>query len=526
MAAPIILAPGETSVSAKRNAPFLFLITFVAAMGGLLFGYDWVVIGGAAKFYEAFFHLRDTAATLAPDASSWDKFLAGALSPTGWAQSCALLGCLAGALASGWISDRFGRKPALIFAALNFLVTSVGIGAADTFSAFVIWRILGGVSIGLASAVSPMYISEISPPDIRGLLVAINQLAIVIGVLAAQIVNWLIARPETVEMKTLAARAATLTGSEAEAARAAYETLLAASWNATHGWRWMFVACAVPSLAFLLGSLRIPESPRWLAKTGRRDRARAVLARIGGDDYADASEAAIEASSGAAETGVAPLREMFRKPLFGILLTGCLLAVFQQWCGINVIFNYAGEIFTQAGYNMDDTLTSIMATGSVNLLFTFVALGAVDRLGRKPLMIFGYVGLAVLYVALGACYWAKAGGAAVPPAIFLGLVLAAIGVYAMSLAPVTWVLIAEIFPTRIRGRAVSVAVGCLWLACFALTYSFPILNARLGAAATFGIYAAVCAVAAAMILRRLPETKGRSLEEIEKSLAGSAAENR
>ena len=485
-----------TRTTTGFNATYVWMISAVAAMGGLLFGYDWVVIGGAAKFYEAFFHLKDTAVLIAQDASFWEKVKANAISPTGWAQSCALLGCLAGALVSGALSDRFGRKPILILAAANFVTSSIGIALAQSFPGFVIWRILGGMSIGLASNVSPMYISEIAPPARRGLLVAINQLTIVIGVLAAQFVNWCIARPVPDGL------------SSAE---------FAASWNVVHGWRWMFAACAVPAVLFLVGSLFVPESPRWLTKAGVAAKAERTLSRIGGQDYAAAALAEIRATLINEDKHVR-LRELLERRVLVLLGLGIFLAVFQQWCGINVIFNYAGEIFKQAGYNINDTLTNIVMTGLVNFLFTFVALFTVDRLGRKPLMLFGAAGLALIYTAIGYCYHLKGGGGVVPNTLFLVLVLAAIGAYSMSLAPVTWVIISEIFPNRIRGSAMSIAVGFLWIACFLLTYTFPIFNAVLGPSVTFWIYAAICCVGFVGILARLPETKGKTLEQIEKEL--------
>ena len=478
------------------NATYVWMISAVAAMGGLLFGYDWVVIGGAAKFYEAFFHLKDTAALVAQDAGFWAKVKANAISPTGWAQSCALLGCLAGALASGALSDRFGRKPLLILAAANFVFSSLGIAFAQSFPAFVTWRILGGMSIGLASNISPMYISEIAPPARRGLLVAINQLTIVIGVLAAQFVNWCIARPVP-------------DGLSPEE--------FAASWNVVQGWRWMFAACAVPSVLFLVGSMFVPESPRWLTKAGAAARAERTLARVGGRDYAAAAMAEIRATLVNEDKHVR-LGDLLQRRVLVVLGLGIFLAVFQQWCGINVIFNYAGEIFKQAGYNINDTLTNIVMTGLVNFLFTFVALFTVDRLGRKPLMLFGAAALALIYSAIGYCYHLKGGGGVVPNTLFLVLVLSAIAAYSMSLAPVTWVIISEIFPNRIRGSAMSIAVGFLWIACFLLTYTFPIFNAVLGPSVTFWIYAAICCVGFVGILTRLPETKGMTLEQIEKEL--------
>ena len=514
----ITAAKIESSCSQKHyNLGYIWAVSLIAAMGGLLFGYDWVVIGGAAKFYEAFFHLKDTAMHVAQNASVWEKLKANAISPVGWAQSCALLGCLGGAIASGALSDRSGRKPVLIIAALNFVVSSLGIALAQTFLAFVFWRILGGVSIGLASNISPMYISEIAPAERRGLLVAINQLTIVIGILAAQFVNWQIARPVTPELSEMLASLRSLEGAQYDAALDAYLSAMAQTWNSTTGWRWMFAACALPSLLFFVCSLFVPESPRWLVKAGLNQRARSILAHIGGPGYAERELANIK-NTVADQNKHVRLGELLERRVVVVLGMGIALAVLQQWCGINVIFNYAGEIFTQAGFNMDDTLTSIVATGSVNFLFTFVALFTVDRLGRKPLMLFGFAGLAFIYIVLGYCYQLKSQGAAVSPILFLVLVLMAIGCYAMSLAPVTWVIISEIFPNRIRGTAMSVAVSFLWIACFILTYTFPILKSLLGASVTFWIYAGICGFGFVFVLTRLAETKGRTLEQIEKQL--------
>ena len=510
-------AGGVTGAPARFNLGYVWLISLVAAMGGLLFGYDWVVIGGAAQFYEAFFQLKDTALQVAQDASFWEKVKVNAISPIGWAQSCALLGCLGGALISGALSDRFGRKPILVVAAANFVLSSIGIAFAGGFPVFVTWRILGGVSIGLASNISPMYISEIAPANRRGLLVAINQLTIVIGILAAQFVNWQIAQPVPPELSEMLKNLKELKGAQHDAALDAYLAAMAQTWNGATGWRWMFAACSVPSLLFFICSLFVPESPRWLAKAGLHDRAERMLARIGGAGYAAAELADIKATVVNEDKHVR-LGELFERRVLMVLGFGIALAVLQQWCGINVIFNYAGEIFTQAGFNMDDALTSIVATGSVNFLFTFVALFTVDRLGRRPLMLFGFAGLALIYVVIGYCYQLKSSGSAVAPMLFLVLVLTAIGCYAMSLAPVTWVIISEIFPNRIRGTAMSIAVGFLWIACFLLTYTFPIFKALLGASVTFWIYAGICMIGFLFMLARLPETKGKTLEQIEREL--------
>jgi sugar porter (SP) family MFS transporter len=458
---------------AEYKMGYVWLISIVAAMGGLLFGWDWVVIGGAKPFFQRYFELTSE-------------------TQIGWANSCALIGCLVGALAAGTLSDKFGRKRLLILAALLFAVTSLGNALADTFAVFIAWRIFGGVAIGLASSLSPMYIAEIAPAQIRGKLVSINQLTIVIGILLAQYLNWFLVR---------------------NLPAGATDEFIRNSWFGQQGWRWMFGLTAAPSLLFFLGMLLVPESPRWLAKNGRPGHARSILTMIGGAPYADAAIADIESTLAAEEIQRVRFADLLDPKLRKVLVLGVVLAVFQQWCGINVIFNYAEEIFHAAGYDISSVLKNIAWTGSVNLAFTFVALGVVDRGGRRPLMLVGAAGLALIYVALGFCYSSGVKGWPM-----LLLVLAAIGCYAMSLAPVTWVVISEIFPNRIRGAAMAVAVSALWIACFVLTYTFPILNAKLGCAGTFWLYAAICAAGFVFIKLRLPETKGKSLEQIERDL--------
>jgi sugar porter (SP) family MFS transporter len=455
------------------SAPYVWLISSVAAMGGLLFGWDWVVIGGAKPFFQRYFQLTSEA-------------------QIGWANSCALVGCLAGAFVAGALSDQLGRKRLLGAAALLFAVTSLGNAVAGSFAVFIMWRICGGVAIGLASNLSPMYIAEVAPAAIRGQLVAINQLTIVVGILLAQSLNWYIVR---------------------ELPSGATGEFIRNSWFGQQGWRWMFGLTAAPSAFFFLGVLFVPESPRWLAKQGQSDRAGAILARIGGSSYAKGALAEIAATLAGESAQPVRFSALAEPRLRKVLALGVTLAVFQQWCGINVIFNYAEEIFRAAGYDISSVLKNIAWTGSVNLVFTLVALGIVDRGGRRPLMLFGAAGLAAIYLVMGACY--RAGVQGWP---MLLLVLAAIGCYAMSLAPVTWVVISEIFPNRIRGAAMSVAVSALWIACFLLTYTFPLLNAQLGSAGTFWLYAGICLAGFFFIQRRLPETKGRSLEEIEREL--------
>ncbi len=471
----IVTAPPPVSSSATQiKSGYVWTIAFVAALGGLLFGWDWVVIGGAKPFFERHF--------LIPTDSSL----------SGWVNSCALVGCLVGALTAGALSDRFGRKRLLIASAALFAVTSIGNGLADTIDNFIFWRMLGGTAIGLASSLSPMYISEIAPVAMRGRLVSVNQLTIVVGILLAQIIDWALVSGLPV---------------------GASDDFIINSWYGTTGWRWMFAITAVPSLLFLLGMCIVPESPRWLVKNARSEEAVQILSRIGGDAYAQAEVRDVEATLSSDEVRHVRFSDLLDPRLRKVLVLGVILAVFQQWCGINVIFNYAEEIFRSAGYDISSVLKNIAWTGSVNLVFTFVALGFVDRAGRRPLMLLGSFALAVVYGVLGYCYYSGVTGFPV-----LLLVLVAIAAYAMSLAPVTWVVISEIFPNRIRGAAMSVAVMALWTACFILTYTFPSLKAALGAAGTFWLYAGICVLGGLYIFKKLPETKGQTLEEIERKL--------
>jgi SP family arabinose:H+ symporter-like MFS transporter len=455
------------------NYRYILGISLVSAMGGLLFGYDWVVIGGAKPFYEKFFGIVD-----------YPRL-------QGWAMSCALAGCLIGSVLSGLLSDRFGRKRLLILAALVFVVSALGTGAADHFSPFVGFRILGGVAIGLASNLSPMYIAEITPANSRGGFVSINQLTIVIGILLAQVANWLIAEPVP-------------EGSSAQ------EILL--SWNGQQGWRWMFWAELAPASLFFILMWLVPESPRWLAKRKEHERAIQVLSRLGGREYARHEAAEIEQTL-KHDTEKVQFRSLLSPGLSGVLLIGIVLAVFQQWCGINVIFNYAEEIFSAAGYGVSDTLFNIVITGSVNLIFTFVAIYTVDKLGRKALMLLGAGGLAGIYAVLGSMYYFDLKGISV-----LVFILLAIACYAMTLAPITWVLLSEIFPNRIRGAALAVATFALWAASFVLVYTFPFVNRAFGTGGAIWLFGLLCIGGFFFIRTRVVETRGKSLEQIEREL--------
>lgn len=458
----------------KFNKGFIYFICLVSAMGGLLFGYDWVVIGGAKPFYEVFFGIENSPGQ------------------QGLAMSIALAGCLVGAMVSGSLADRLGRKPLLLLSAFIFLVSAYATGAFNAFTYFLIARFIGGIAIGIASGLSPMYIAEIAPSHVRGKLVSLNQLTIVLGILAAQIVNFLIAEPMPAGTVLPAAD----------------------SWNVLTGWRWMFWSAAFPAAAFLILAFFIPESPRWLAMKKRNEQAGRILTRIGGAAYAatelEAVDKADEKSKSSKQGG---LKVLFSKPYRLVLFLGVIIAVFQQWCGTNVIFNYAQEIFSDAGYDLGEMLFNIVLTGITNVIFTFVAIYSVDKLGRKKLMLIGAGGLAIIYAILGTCYRMHVTGF-----FMIILVVAAIACYAMTLGPVTWVLIAEIFPNRVRAVAVATCTFALWVGSFTLTYTFPLLNNALGSYGTFWIYAAVCLAGFGIFALKLPETKGKSLEQLENEL--------
>ena len=470
MHGPSLPAASSSSAVTPQHSLYLWGIALVAALGGLLFGYDWVVIGGARQFYEVYFNL--TSATL-----------------VGWANSCALVGCLLGSLAAGTLADRYGRRRILLAAAVLFAVSSVFTGWAWSFSAFIFWRILGGTAIGLSSNVSPLYIAEISPAANRGRLVSLNQFAIVVGILLAQIVNWRLARPVPAGLPA---------------------RLLLQTWNVQYGWRWMFTAVAVPALVFTLASLGIPESPRWLCGVGRESKARVILERIGGPAYAHAEMAGIESAQRSdAVLSRSSWRELLLPAFRRILLVGIALAALQQWTGINILFNYAAEVYRSAGYGADDIFLNIVITGAINLVFTVLAMFLVDRIGRRPLMLAGCIGIGISHLLCAWAYHAQSRGIAI-----LVLTLSAIACYALTLAPVTWVLIAEIFPPRIRSHGVSVAVSALWVASFLLTYSFPLLNQLEGNAGVFLTYGVICLLGFVLVAFCVPETKGRTLEQI------------
>ena len=452
----------EAAVSAQGSRGYLALIAGVAALGGLLFGYDTAVISGAVGFLQEHFHLN-----------------AGL---TGWAASSALVGCIAGATIGGPLSDRFGRKPLLLACALVFAVSGLLTALAAGMGWFVSARFLGGIAIGAVSVVSPLYIAEVAPEAVRGRLVSLYQLAIVTGILLTFFINLLIQRQ----------------GNEV--------------WNAAYGWRWMLGSLCLPAALFACLTALIPESPRWLLKMGRAAQAGVILERIGGPAAAAQEMQEIE---GSLRMGKSSLRELLAPGYRRALLIGIVLAAACQFSGINAIMYYAPEIFKSIGVGRDAAFTETISVGVVNLLFTFVGIRLIDRAGRRPLLIGGSL---VQVLALGAVGLAFAGGRG-GPALLLPI-LAFIAAFAAGMGPVPWVVISEIFPTRIRGQAMSVATLVLWASAFVVSQTFPILHQEIGSAKTFWIYA-VCSLAGLMfVLRAVPETKGRSLEEIERAWQG------
>lgn len=431
------------------NYSYILRISFISALGGYLFGFDFAVIAGALPFLQNQFGLD----------SYWEGFATGVLA----------IGAMIGCAVAGSVSDKQGRRKGLLIAAAIFAISSLAMAFSVNRDMFIVSRCMAGVGVGMASMLSPVYISEMAPAHLRGRMVAINQLTVVIGILVTNLINYSLRNQ----------------GEDA--------------------WRWMFGLGAVPSALFFFGALKLPESPRWLIKAGQGDKAIAILKRIGGDTFAQESLVSIRSTM----TGMSKLNysALLQKAVLPAVLVGIGLAVFQQLCGINVVFNYTPRIFESIGASQDDQLLQTVFIGAVNLVFTLLAMLLVDRLGRKPLMLVGAAGLAALYVIV-----VRMLGAGSPAVSWF--LLSAIGIYAMTLAPVTWVLIAEIFPNKVRGAATSVAVISLWLAYFILVFTFPILFAHFKDA-TFYIYSAVCLLGFLFVWSKVKETKGKTLEELE-----------
>jgi MFS family permease len=475
------------------NHAYILGLSFISALGGYLFGFDFAVISGALPFLQQQFGLN----------AYWQGLATGSLA----------LGAIMGCLIAGAFSDRYGRRKGLLLAAAIFGLSSLAMAFAPGRDFFISARCMAGLGVGMASMLSPMYIAEVSPAPLRGRMVAINQLTVVTGILVTSIVNYSLRHQ----------------GQEA--------------------WRWMFGLGLAPSALFFIGAWRLPESPRWLVQAGRVDEAANLLEKIGGQVFAQETLGLIRRSvgpdTGSSRDGIAAIAggsrtggfraggsrtsrsrtdrslaggsppryaDVFQKAVLPAVLIGIGLAVFQQFCGINVVFNYTPRIFSSIGVPQDGQLLQTVFIGGVNLVFTLLAMLLVDKLGRKPLMLFGAGALAVLYIIVARLL--AAGSASVS-----WYLLAAIGTYALSLAPVTWVLISEIFPNAVRAVATSIAVISLWAAYFILVFSFPVLFDWLKDG-TFYIYSGICLLGFAFVLLFVRETKGRTLEELEDVMAG------
>jgi MFS transporter, SP family, arabinose:H+ symporter len=433
----------------------LIVAASVAGLGGLLFGYDNIVISGAIRYLSRCFHL-DTV-------------------QIGWAAGCALIGCIAGSAVAGWIVDRIGLKKGLFLCAGCFLASSAGMLFAGTLTQFVFWRLLGGLGIGGASIISPMYIAEIAPTRLRGRLVTLYQLGIVLGILGAVFVNMLIQRM----------------GDDA--------------WNTAVGWRWMFFAGIVPAILFAMMIVPALESPRWLMKSGKRDVAYEVLRRVNGSSLAESESTAIEASLASEEGRISELFHTFRRPL----LLGIMLAGFSQLSGITPLFSFLPEIFRAAGAATTDAFFQSVLVSLVNLVFTLFALWLVDRVGRKTLILIGTVMQCLSFACVGWLYHVRGSSLAV-----LFFVMTFVAGHAFGNGVVCWVIISEIYPTKVRGRAMSIATTALWLVGYFGNQTFPLMQKYLGNDGTFWWFSLAALANFVCVLRLVPETKGRSLEEI------------
>ena len=442
-------------VRSSYHFGYIVLISLISALGGYLFGFDFAVISGALPFLKTQFGLN----------AYWEGFTTGSLA----------LGCIAGCLLAGRVSQLYGRKPALLLAGFIFIFSSLAMAFAPNLTFFISARFAAGISVGMASMLSPMYIAEVSPPLIRGRMVSIYQLTIVIGILMTNLVNYSLRNY----------------GDDA--------------------WRWMFGLGAIPAGIFTAGVLFLPESPRWLMQTGRSEKAKLVLASLGDQQYA--SETFNSISSSVISESKVKSFSIFKKAYLPALVAGIGLAVFQQFCGINVVFNYTTTIFESIGFNKDDQLLQTIFIGAVNLVFTFLAMSLVDRVGRKPLLLTGSIGLAILYIAIASALQVQSSYASY-------LLLTAIAMYATTLAPVIWIVISEMFPNKIRAAATSVAVICLWAAYFILTFTFPILVLWMGGISeTFYVYAGICIIGAVFIWFKTRETTGKTLEQMDTMFA-------
>ena len=436
---------------------YVLLISAIASLGGFLFGFDTAVISGTTPFIQPYFNLDDIG--------------------LGWTVSSLLFGCILGVMVAGKPSDLFGRKKTLMVAALLFVMSAIGSALAEQLTVFIAFRILGGFGVGIASMLSPMYISEVSPAARRGRLVSLNQLAIVIGILIAFVSNALLVD------------------------------------TGVNNWRWMLAVMGFPAVLFFITLFFAPESPRWLVQKGFSAKALLILEKVNGKAIAETELKAIEESV-RSETDNGTYREVASPRMRPILIIGIFLAVFSQITGINSIMYYAPIIFQKIGAGASSAVIQTAFIGGINVLFTFLAISLIDKVGRKPLLIGGTVGMMISLTAIAIAFYMKK----FDGFIILFFILTYCASFAASLGPVVWVLLSEIFPNKLRSKAMSIAVVSIWISDFLLILVFPFVLTTFGGATAFLIFDIMCLILLLFAIFKVPETKGRSLEELEKIL--------
>jgi SP family arabinose:H+ symporter-like MFS transporter len=436
---------------------YVILISVVAALGGLLFGFDTAVISGTINFIQPYFGLSEA--------------------ELGWTVSSLLFGCIAGVFIAGKAGDHYGRKKVLMLAALLFFFSAIGSASSHSLSFFLFSRILGGIAVGVASILSPMYIAELAPAKYRGTLVSLNQLAIVIGILIAFFSNYL---------------------------------LLGIGEN---NWRWMLLVMAAPAVLLFFSLFLVPESPRWLVARNRNDEAMKVLIKTSGAELAQSELKEIQQTLKKQEEST--FSDLLAPKIKPLLYIGIILAVFQQITGINTIMYYAPKIFANVGQSNDSALLQTILIGGTNLVFTLVAMVLIDRFGRKLLIIIGSMGMMLMLAGLSALFFTDHTSGV----LVLVFILGYIAFFAASLGPALWVVAAELFPNRLRSKGMSIAIVSLWIACTIVTIVFPIMLEKLSGGTTFLIFALICLANLLYVLKYVPETKGKTLEELEKEFA-------
>lgn len=466
----------KTTDKVKYNLKYIWMVTFVAALGGFLFGYDFVVIGGAKPFYEPYFNLI----------SATQK---------GWGTSSALVGCVIGTLLCVLLSDRLGRKRLLIFSGFLFALSALGTALAQDFFIFNFFRIIGGIAMGAALVLVPMYIAEIAPPEKRGMMVTINQLMINIGILTAQIVNLYISKLDANLIADPSIQ------------------MIRESWSGQLGWRWMFGAEAIPAILFFILIFTVPESVRWLIKDGQEKEALNILSKIGGEKFAREELKNIKATVSEEHTHKINLEELLNSKILKLIGLGVFLAFLQQWSGINVVIYYASDIFQAAGFNLHEMMMQIVGIGSIMLISVIITVFTVEKMGRRLILLIATASMAITYGLIGGSFYTGNTGTSLVLLMLFNVML-----YSLSLAPLFWVVLSEIFPNRIRGATMSIGATSHWVANFLLTFSFPAIKEAIGWANNFWLYGAICLAGFIVLLRYLPETKGKSLEELENIL--------